>query len=148
MSRISSIEKKGLSWPRSYGSWIYNYMCNLCLLPLKSWVRVQIRRGVLDTKLCDIVDQWLATGLWFSLGTQVSSINKTDHHVITKILLKVALNTINQNPINWEKFLNQLLQHNKVLIYEFIKKKKKIISFSIIPDTCTYMYLFSDTASK
>ena len=31
-----------------------------------------------------------------SLGTLVSSNNKTDHHDITEILLKVALNTINQ----------------------------------------------------
>ena len=30
----------------------------------------------------------------FSLGTLVSSSNKTDHHDIAKILLKVALNTI------------------------------------------------------
>jgi hypothetical protein len=30
----------------------------------------------------------------FSLGTPVSSINKTDHHNITEILLKVVLNTI------------------------------------------------------
>ena len=38
---------------------------------------------------------------WFSLGTAVSSTNKTDHilvfHDITEILLKVALNTINLN---------------------------------------------------
>jgi hypothetical protein len=33
-------------------------------------------------------------------GTLVSSINKTDCHDITRILLKVALNTINQ-PITW-----------------------------------------------
>ena len=32
---------------------------------------------------------------WFSPGTPVSSTNKTDHHDITEILLKVALNTIN-----------------------------------------------------
>jgi hypothetical protein len=33
---------------------------------------------------------------WFSPGTPVSSINKTDRHDITEILLlKVALNTIN-----------------------------------------------------
>jgi hypothetical protein len=32
---------------------------------------------------------------WFSPGTPVSSTNKTDRHDITKILLKVALNTIN-----------------------------------------------------
>ncbi len=34
--------------------------------------------------------------LWFSLGTSVSNTNKTDCHDITEILLKVALNTINQ----------------------------------------------------
>jgi hypothetical protein len=38
--------------------------------------------------------QWLATGQWFSLGTPVSSTNKTDHDII-EILLKIALNTIN-----------------------------------------------------
>jgi hypothetical protein len=37
----------------------------------------------------------LATGPWFSPGTPVSSINKTDRHDIIEILLKVALNTIN-----------------------------------------------------
>jgi hypothetical protein len=31
-------------------------------------------------------------GQWFSPGTPVSSTNKTDHHGITEILLKVALN--------------------------------------------------------
>ena len=34
---------------------------------------------------------------WFSPGTLVSSTNKTDHHDITEILLKVALNTITIN---------------------------------------------------
>ena len=29
---------EGLSW--SYGSWIYNYLCNQCLSPLKLWVRI------------------------------------------------------------------------------------------------------------
>jgi hypothetical protein len=32
--------------------------------------------------------------LWFSLGTLVSSTNKTDRHDVTKILLKVVLSTI------------------------------------------------------
>ena len=27
------------SWPWSNGSWIYNYLCNQCLSPLKLWVR-------------------------------------------------------------------------------------------------------------
>ena len=39
------------------------------------------------------------TGRWFSPGTPVSSTNKTDHHDITEILLKVALNTITHKPI-------------------------------------------------
>jgi len=50
-------------------------------LPLKYWVN-----------RC----QWLTTGWWFSLGTPVSSTNKTARHDVTEILLKVALNTINQ----------------------------------------------------
>ena len=36
------------------------------------------------------------TGQWFSPDTLVFSTNKTDSHDITEILLKVALNTINQ----------------------------------------------------
>jgi hypothetical protein len=41
--------------------------------------------GVLYTKLCDKVCQWPATGQWFSLGTLVSSTNKSDCHNITEI---------------------------------------------------------------
>jgi hypothetical protein len=37
-----------------------------------------------------------ATGKWFSPGLPVSSTNKTYHHDITEILLKVALNTVRQ----------------------------------------------------
>jgi hypothetical protein len=33
-------------------------------------------------------------GRWFSPGTLISSTNKTDHHDIAEIMLKVALNTI------------------------------------------------------
>jgi hypothetical protein len=44
--------------------------------------------------ICDKVCQWLATGQCFSPGTPVSSTNKTYHHDITEILLKVALNII------------------------------------------------------
>ena len=55
-------------------------------------------RGVLDTTLCDKVCPWLAAGLWFSLVTPVSFINTTDHHDITEILLKMALNTITPSP--------------------------------------------------
>jgi len=73
-------------WSWSYGSWIYNYLCNQSLLPLV------LRRCVLDT-LSDKVCQWLVTDRWFSSGILVSSTNKTDCHDITEILLKVVLNT-------------------------------------------------------
>jgi hypothetical protein len=43
-----------------------------------------LRRGVLDTTLCDKVP--------------VSSTNKTDHHDIFETLLKVVLNTITITP--------------------------------------------------
>jgi hypothetical protein len=33
----------------------HNYRCNQCLSPLTFWVRIPVRRGVLDTKLCDKV---------------------------------------------------------------------------------------------
>ena len=50
--------------------------------------------GVLDTTLCDKVCQWLDTGQLFSPGPPISSTNKTDHHDMTEILLKVALDII------------------------------------------------------
>jgi hypothetical protein len=54
------------SWPWSYGSWIYNYLCNQYLSPLMLWVRISIRARC--TTLCDKVCQWLAIGQWFSPG--------------------------------------------------------------------------------
>jgi len=78
----------------SHGSWINNYQCNESLSPLTLKIRIPLRRGALDTTLCDKVGQWLATGRWFSVGTPVSSTNYTDRHDITDILLKVSLNTI------------------------------------------------------
>ena len=34
------------------------------------------------------------TGRWFSPGASVSSTNKTEHHDITEIMLKMTLNTL------------------------------------------------------
>ena len=65
-------------------------------------------RGVLDTTLCEKICQWLATSRWFSPSTPVSSTNKTDHHDITEILLKVALNTINP-PLETQKYFHHNL---------------------------------------
>jgi len=88
----NSRHKKGPSWSW-YCSWIYNYMCNQCLSSLKLWVRIPFmarcaRYNICLSVICD-------KSVVFS-GTPVSSINKTDRHNITELLLKVALNTINQ----------------------------------------------------
>jgi hypothetical protein len=56
---------------------------------------VKVSRHLLRAELV-IIDQLLEEGQWFSLGTPVSSTNKTDRHDITEILLKVALDIINQ----------------------------------------------------
>jgi hypothetical protein len=60
---------------------------NLPVNFIRSW------RGVLDTTLCDKVCQKLGTGRWVCPGTPISSTNKTDHHDITEILLKVELSS-------------------------------------------------------
>ena len=72
--------------------------------------------------------QWLATGRWFSPGATVSSTNKTDHHDMTEILLKVALNTIT---------LTLLIIHFNELI---INMKVEIFT--------DHLYLLSNVISK
>jgi hypothetical protein len=59
------------------------------------------------------------TGRWFS---PVSSTNKTDRHDIAEILLKVALNTINQTkpslttmPLNQISDMPQTLASDKLI---------------------------------
>jgi len=38
---------QGQSWSWSYGSWIYNYLCNQCLSPLTLWFRILLRQYLL-----------------------------------------------------------------------------------------------------
>ena len=67
--------------------------------------------------------QHYVTGRWFSLGTPVSSTNKTDRHYIAEILLKVALNTTNQPT-------NQIYNPSVALNVELSKSNRKIDSGS------------------
>ena len=60
------------------------YICNQYPSPLRLWVRIPFRQGVLDTTLWDKVCKWLAEGQWLS---PLSSTNKTDRHDITEIFL-------------------------------------------------------------
>ena len=86
----------GLSWPWSYSSWIYNYLCNRSLSPLMLWV--QLPRGVQHYVIKFVSDLRQVNG--FLPGPPVSFNNKSDCHNITELLLKVALNNINQNKPN------------------------------------------------
>jgi hypothetical protein len=47
-------------------------------------------------------------GQWFSLSTPVPSTNKTDHHNIAEILLKLELNTMNQNKPTTDIFTTEI----------------------------------------
>ena len=88
--QISS-SSSGPLWSWSYGSWIYKYVCNQCLSPLKLWVCIPLRHGKVNSIQ---YYQCLVAGLWFSPDTPVSSTNKIDCHDITEILLNVELGTI------------------------------------------------------
>jgi hypothetical protein len=68
-----------------------------------AWVRARLcklQKGC--TRLAaanNKVYQLLVHGRWFSPGIAASSTTKTGRHDIAEILLKVTLNTINQNQI-------------------------------------------------
>ena len=79
----------------------------------------------LTTTLCDKVCEWLVAGLWFSPCTPVSSTNKTDHHDITEILLKVALNTINQ-PTHF-KYMPEITVNSWWNVKKYKKRRYKWI---------------------
>ena len=83
----------------SYGSWIYNYLCNQCAYHYESCdFESRSWRGVLNTTLSDKVCQLLAIGQWFSSGILLSSTIKTEPRQTPEILLKVVLNTITLTP--------------------------------------------------
>jgi hypothetical protein len=115
------------------------------------WVQFSFRRGVLDTTLCDTVCQWLSAGRWFSLGTPVSSTNKTDRHNITQIVLKVALNTIKQ-PTNQPSIRNdkidKWLSFNGLILYMRQLLVPRTIHISCIDislqqrRSSSYMYMY------
>ena len=66
----------------------------------------------------DKVYQLLAPGRWFSLGTPISSTTKTGRHDIAEILLKVALNTVNQ-------IIKSNLDDYSLLVHNYLKRNNK-----------------------
>ena len=88
------IRYQGSSWSWLYGSWIYNYLMQSVPITTK-FVISNTAHGELYSiqhviKLVRVLRQ-LVSCRYTGLTT-----NKTDHHDITDILLKLALNTTNQ----------------------------------------------------
>jgi hypothetical protein len=110
------------------------FVCSIVLLYL--WVRISPRARC--TTLCNQVCQWLAAGRWFSPGAPVSFTNKTDLHDITEILLKVALNTINQPTIYCVNKYNNTIEQTKTVIkhnfeeHSFLSLRKWLFSYKYI----------------
>jgi hypothetical protein len=48
----------GTLWLWSYGSWIYNYLCNQCLSPLKLWVRIPLMARCTWYNIILVSDLW------------------------------------------------------------------------------------------
>jgi hypothetical protein len=49
-SQWQTLSPLGHSWLWSYGSWIYNYLCNQCISPLKLWVQILLMARCNKTK--------------------------------------------------------------------------------------------------
>ena len=67
------------------------------------------------------------TGRWFSPGTPVSSTNNTDRHDIAEILLKVALDTINQS-INKSKSEQMAIE---LLFFKHTPKPEHLVQWNL-----------------
>jgi hypothetical protein len=112
------------SWSWSYGSWIYNYLCNQCLSPLMLVVRIPLRRGVLDTILCDKVCQWLATGQMFS----------PIHFLFTKWIMQMLIYFFAIHLI-----VKIILKH----VFFGAIKMKKVVSVSALKWIVRYIYYWN-----
>ena len=77
-----------LSWYCSYGSWIYNNLCNQCPSPLKLRVWILLRQGLFyATYVIKSVSDLQHVGGIFCIAPPIKK-------CISEILLKVALNII------------------------------------------------------
>jgi len=84
------------------------------------------------TVASDKVYKLLAHGRWFSPGILASSTTKTGHHDIAEILMKVALNTINQIKSNLaRKPLNQ-----GYLVVKLKSSRHQVESITVATMTC------------
>jgi hypothetical protein len=91
--------------------------------------------------------QRLVVGRWFSPSTLVSSTNKTYHHDITEILLKVALNTItltltfnpNSYQLHWFFHIFRLVLYFMDGLFLNFDSAFNFMVFMLV--SCLYMYI-------
>jgi hypothetical protein len=94
IKKLKKEEHVGPSWSWSYGSWIYNQQPVQSVPIITKVLSSNLAHGEVYSISLDVVkfdSDLRQVGGFLS----VSSTNKTDHHNIVEILLKVALNTIN-----------------------------------------------------
>jgi hypothetical protein len=99
------------------------------------------------------VCQWLAAGQWFSVGTSVSSSNKTDHHDIAEILFQTGVKHHNRNTNHTFKLLNAYQSIlRKHLISYVISKPSNLYLLSVVPSAMFFpiliLYLISTLHAK
>ena len=88
---------------------IYIHFKDMCSLFMYDLLSVKLSEMFAQARCTWYDIMWYSlAGRWFSLGTLVSSTNKTDCHDITEILFKVVLNIINQPNLS---FIHIILQH-------------------------------------
>jgi hypothetical protein len=97
-----------IGFTTTYATIAYHHLS--CEFKHRSW------RGLLDTRLCDQICQWLAAGRWFSTGTPVSSTNKIK--VITKLpnseqSYKGKVKTHSHNKTDSHNIIEIELKHHK-----------------------------------
>ena len=124
----------GPSWSSSYGSWIYNYLCNPYLSLLNCEFEPCLWRSVLDTTLCDKVCQWLATChssvvfSWYSSFLYQYSWN----------IVESGVNTINQPTI----YLITYVFHSIITENVFILTRQR---YGLTPDIGAHLYRILDS---
>ena len=110
--------KTSPSW--SYGSWVYSYLCIQSLSPLTLWVRIPLRRGVLDTTLCD--ESWYSdlrrSGVFSWYSGFLHQWNWPPRYRWNSVESGVKHHSTNTNPVfenSWKK-----LSRNEYLKFFFV----------------------------
>jgi hypothetical protein len=96
--RIRNVQMVYCLWSWSYGSWIYNYICNQGLSPLKLWFQIPF---MARCSLYNIMWESLSVTCDRSVAFSHHScfLHQINHDIpVTEILLRVALNTITLIP--------------------------------------------------